>query len=100
MYLDKDGNVIKDLSRFSHKAAGVPGTVAGLILALEKYGSISLQDALAPAIKLAKKGFVVTPRFSNGIKSRESHLKKWNSSRKIFFKLLILYCYASLRRFC
>ncbi|MCG8339274.1 MAG: gamma-glutamyltransferase [Proteobacteria bacterium] len=86
MYLDKNGNVDKNLSRYSHLSSGVPGTVAGLALALDKYGTISLQKALAPAIKLAEKGFVVTPRFSKGIKSREKHLKKWTSSRKIFFK--------------
>ena len=39
-------------------------TVAGLALALEKYGTISLAESLAPAIELAENGFVVTPRFS------------------------------------
>ena len=86
MYLDKDGNVDKSLSRYSHLSSGVPGTVAGLILALDEYGTISLQKALAPAIKLAEKGFIVTSRFSSGIKSRKDHLRKWDSSRKIFFK--------------
>lgn len=86
MYLDKDGNVDKNLSRFSHKSAGVPGTVAGLALALEKYGTISLSEALAPAIKLAEEGFVVTPRFSKGVKATAKHLSKWDSSRKVFFK--------------
>ena len=86
MYLDKEGNADKNLSRYSHLSSGVPGTVAGLALALEKYGTISLQEALAPAIQLAEKGFLVTPRFSKGIKSRQKHLKKWDSSRRIFFK--------------
>jgi gamma-glutamyltranspeptidase / glutathione hydrolase len=86
MYLDSNGNADSELSRYSHKAAGVPGTVAGLILALEKYGTISLAEALAPAIKLASEGFVVTARFSNGIKSREERLKRWDSTRKIFFR--------------
>lgn len=86
MYLDSDGNVNKNLSRYSHLSSGVPGTVAGLTLALEKYGTISLQQAIAPAIKLAEEGFIVTPRFSKGVKSRAKHLKKWESSRKIFFK--------------
>jgi len=86
MYLTPAGNVNKKLSRFSHLSAGVPGTVAGLALALEKYGTISLQQALGPAIKLAETGFIVTPRFSKGIKSRARYLKKWDSSRKIFYK--------------
>jgi gamma-glutamyltranspeptidase/glutathione hydrolase len=64
----------------------VPGTVAGLSLALEKYGTISLKEALVPAIHLAEKGFVVTPPFSDGLKEKETMLKKWESSAKIFYK--------------
>jgi gamma-glutamyltranspeptidase len=72
MFLNKDGDADSVLSRYSHLASGVPGTVAGLALALEKYGTISLADALAPAIKLAEDGFTVSclcrrilPRRSN-----------------------------------
>ncbi len=86
MFLDKDGNADKGVSRYSHLAAGVPGTVAGLAMALEQYGTISLKEAMAPAIKLAEEGFTVTPRFSNGLKKKEKMLKKWDSSRKIFYK--------------
>ena len=86
MFLDKDGNADSTVSRFSHLAAGVPGTVAGLAMALEKYGTISLKEAMAPAITLAEEGFIVTPRFSNGLKKREKRLKKWASSKKIFYK--------------
>ena len=86
MFLDKEGNADNTLSRYSHLAAGVPGTVAGLALALEKYGTISLQEAMAPAIKLAAEGFVVTPRFSDGLKEKQEMLKKWSSSAKIFYK--------------
>jgi len=86
MFLDDDGNVDKPLSRFSHQSAGVPGTVAGLALALEKYGTISLREAMAPAISLAEQGFIVTPRFSDGLKSREKRLKKWQASKAVFYK--------------
>jgi len=86
MFLDKDGNADSDRSRYSHLAAGVPGTVAGLVLALEKYGTISLADAMAPAIKLAEEGFVVTQRFSDGLKEQAKMLKKWSSSARIFYK--------------
>ncbi|MGB3211068.1 MAG: gamma-glutamyltransferase [Desulforhopalus sp.] len=86
MFLDGEGNADSQLSRYSHLAAGVPGTVAGLALALEKYGTISLREAIAPAIKLAEEGFVVTPRFSDGLKEKEKMLKKWESSLKKFFK--------------
>jgi len=86
MFLDEKGDADSNRSRFSHLAAGVPGTVAGLALALENYGTISLQEAIAPAIKLAEEGFIVTPRFSKGLKQSEERLKKWDSSRKIFYK--------------
>jgi gamma-glutamyltranspeptidase/glutathione hydrolase len=86
MFLDKEGKADSHLSRYSHLAAGVPGTVAGLAFALEKYGTISLKEAMAPAIQLAEEGFVVTPRFSDGLKENEAMLKGWQSSAKIFYK--------------
>lgn len=86
MFLDQKGDADSTVSRYSHLAAGVPGTVAGLVMALEKYGTITLQQAIAPAIQLAEDGFVVTPRFSNGLKDKEEMLKKWPSSEKIFYK--------------
>jgi gamma-glutamyltranspeptidase/glutathione hydrolase len=86
MFLDKEGKADSVLSRYSHLAAGVPGTVAGLALALERYGTISLKKAMAPAILLAEQGFVVTPRFSDGLKDKEAMLKKWSSSSEIFYK--------------
>lgn len=86
MFLDKNGNVNSDLSQFSHLAAGVPGTVAGLALALEKYGTLSLAAALAPAIKLAEEGFQVSPDFSEAIKTNAKALKTWAATKAIFFK--------------
>jgi gamma-glutamyltranspeptidase / glutathione hydrolase len=86
MFLGADGNVDQELSRFSHISAGVPGTVAGLAFALEKYGTISLSESLAPAIELAEKGFVVTPRFSKGVKSKQERLFKFDTGKKKFLK--------------
>ena len=86
MFLNKEGNVNNEISRYSHLAAGVPGTVAGLILVLEKYGTINLEEALAPAIHYAEEGFVVTPRFSNGLKENEQMLRRWSSTSRIFYK--------------
>ena len=59
MYLDKDGNVIKGLSTSSFLAVGVPGTVAGLEYARDKYGKTARKDLIAPAIELAEKGFTL-----------------------------------------
>lgn len=86
MFLNKEGEADSNLSSYSHLASGVPGTVAGLAMALEKYGTISLAEAMAPAIKLAEEGFIVTPRFSDGLKEKADMLKKWDSSAKIFYK--------------
>lgn len=60
MYLDKNGNLIKDASLYGYLASGVPGTVKGLDYALEKYGTMSRQQVMEPAIKLAREGFVLT----------------------------------------
>jgi len=86
MFLDKKGNVDSNLSKFSYLSAGVPGTVAGMAMALEKYGTLSLADALAPAIVIAEKGFVMTPAFSDDIKKRAKLLKKHPTTAAIFFK--------------
>ena len=86
MFLNKDGSVNNDLSRFSHRAVGVPGTIAGLALALKEFGTISLQEALAPAIKLANEGFIVTPRFSSGLKKAEKRLRRWKATEELFYK--------------
>ncbi|HEY2891227.1 MAG TPA: gamma-glutamyltransferase, partial [Dongiaceae bacterium] len=59
MYLDKAGAVIPDASSDGYKAVGVPGTVMGLEIALTKYGTMSRQQVMAPAIALAEQGFVL-----------------------------------------
>ncbi|MBK6850585.1 MAG: gamma-glutamyltransferase [Burkholderiales bacterium] len=59
MYLDADGKVVAGLSTRGHLAVGVPGTVAGLEVALEKYGSRPRASLMAPAIDLAENGFVL-----------------------------------------
>jgi len=86
MYLDSDGNVDSNRSRFSYLSAGVPGTVAGLAMALEKYGTMSLQEALAPAITYAEEGFILNERSARNIQGREARLKRFPSTEKIFFK--------------
>ncbi len=59
MYLDEQGNLIKDLSRDGYLAVGVPGTVKGLNYALDKYGTMPREKVINPAIKLADQGFVL-----------------------------------------
>jgi gamma-glutamyltranspeptidase/glutathione hydrolase len=57
MYLDEEGNYVKGSSLNGHLAVGVPGTVKGFELAMEKYGNLQWEDVIGPAIELAEKGF-------------------------------------------
>ena len=86
MFLDAAGNADSKKSQYSGLAIGVPGTVAGLALALERYGTMSLGDVMAPAIRLAEEGVTVTPDLSDSLKASADELKAWPSSAKIFFK--------------
>jgi gamma-glutamyltranspeptidase/glutathione hydrolase len=86
MYLDEQGEADAEKSRYSGLAVGVPGTVAGMALALEKFGTISLAQALAPAIALAEQGITVSPDLARSLQSSAEELQKWPSSAKIFFK--------------
>lgn len=86
MYLDAEGNADSQLSRFHGLAVGVPGTVAGMQLALETYGTMTLAEAAAPAIKLAEDGIVVTADLADSLKALEKRLKVWPASAAIFFK--------------
>lgn len=86
MFLDDDGNPDSQLSRFHGLAIGVPGTVLGFELALEKYGTMSLPQVMAPAIKLARDGIVVTPDLANSLDAMQQRLSQWPSTQRIFYK--------------
>ncbi|GHE21470.1 gamma-glutamyltransferase [Halomonas urumqiensis] len=86
MFQDEDGEAVTERSRYTHLAAGVPGTVAGLAMALEEYGTMSLADALAPAIRLAEEGFAVPSRFVQGIQDSKARFEPWEASMAKFFK--------------
>ena len=60
MYLDAKGEVVKDLSLKGYLAVAVPGTVLGLDTLLQKYGTLPRATVMAPAIRLAEEGFVLT----------------------------------------
>jgi gamma-glutamyltranspeptidase/glutathione hydrolase len=61
MYLDSSGNVVKGLSTLGHLAVGVPGTVSGLEVARQRYGTMKREALIAPAIAFAEKGFTLDP---------------------------------------
>ena len=86
MYLDDDGNVIENLSRFSHLASGVPGTVAGFWHVHQKYGRLPWKDLLAPAIRQAREGIHVSYDLSQILKSRQDRLCRTDAGCGFFYK--------------
>jgi gamma-glutamyltranspeptidase/glutathione hydrolase len=81
MYLDKQGNA-SDQSRYGYLAAGVPGTVAGLVEAERRWGKLGLAKVMEPAIRLAREGFVVT-QFEAGL-MHDAALARDPESKRIF----------------
>jgi gamma-glutamyltranspeptidase/glutathione hydrolase len=86
IFLDADGKPDAEKSRDSALGVGVPGTVAGLSLALEKYGSgqFTLAQLIEPAIALARDGFVLTDDMADTLPGLHRRLARWPSSAKIF----------------
>ncbi|WP_299975831.1 gamma-glutamyltransferase [uncultured Pseudoteredinibacter sp.] len=85
MFLDKDGNFDRDMAGYTYRAGGVPGTVAGMIHALENYGTMKLAQVIAPAIKLAKEGFIVTPGLANDLVVKRKRLTRYPATKEIFY---------------
>ncbi len=86
MYLDKDGNPVKGASLDGYLAVGVPGSVAGFEMAREKYGTLSRQDLMAPAIALAKDGFVFNQGDAAILADNAERLGKDKAAAAIFLK--------------
>ena len=84
MFLDKNGNYIPALSQEGTTSSGVPGTVAGLIYALNRFGTMKLADVIQPAIDLASKGWALDFNSAQSFKEELSEFKKYPSSYKIF----------------
>src|SRR5215471_9245725 len=88
IFLGPDGKPDPVKSRDSALGIGVPGTVAGLALALEKFGSgkFSLADILKPAIALARDGFVVTDDIADTMSDMYRRMSRWPNSARSFSK--------------
>ena len=91
LFLDKNGNYDKQRAQFSLLSAGVPGTVAGLYLALTKYGTMTWQEVLEPSIKLAEEGFMIphdlanilaSPRYKKRLSSNAAAAKSYYKKDK------------------
>jgi gamma-glutamyltranspeptidase/glutathione hydrolase len=86
MYLDEHGNFIPEKSQFGHLSCGVPGSVAGLLYALDKYGTMTKEDVIDPAIDLAENGFEIEPELAESLNSHYGEFSEFPSSVKIFTK--------------
>ncbi len=88
LLLDANGNYAPDRARDSGIAAAVPGTVAGLALALQKYGSgrFTLADLIAPAVALAREGIAVSDDLAASLSRAAPRLSRWPSTAKVFLR--------------
>lgn len=84
MYLDDEGKVISKLSTVGHLAVGVPGTVYGLALAHQTHGTLPWKTLLAPAIRLAREGFVINAASVKSLKDERETLRKFEVTKRIF----------------
>jgi gamma-glutamyltranspeptidase / glutathione hydrolase len=84
MYLDAQGKVRPNTSLEGHLAAGVPGTIAGLAAAHQKYGKLPWRMVVAPAISLARNGFNVSELYTDQAKSKQKLLASNPAARAIF----------------
>ena len=88
LFLDKNGDYDRKKAQFSLLSAGVPGSVAGFHHALTKYGTLSWQEVLEPAIRLAEEGFVIPHDLANTLASKRyrERLSSDPAAAKVFFK--------------
>src|SRR5216683_570469 len=84
MYVGKDGKLDEEAPVIGYKSIAVPGTVAGLTLALKTYGSMKLADVMAPAIRLAENGLPISKRLAHEFEVEHSGLQLFAISRRIF----------------
>ncbi|MEL7297039.1 MAG: gamma-glutamyltransferase [Pseudomonadota bacterium] len=86
MYLDENGDPDPMASRFSYRAAGVPGTVAGMHHALSRYGTMSWEQILLPAIRIAENGMRVSPDLAQALARRRDRLGRDPATLKAYYK--------------
>lgn len=86
MYLDKDGNVIPQLSTLGMLASGVPGTLAGIFEAQAKFGKLNPKQVLQPVIDLARNGYVVTKNQAESLRMHRQIFIQVNGPNTFFGK--------------
>lgn len=86
IFLDEKGDAVAKLSREHGLAVGVPGTVMGMSVALEKYGTMTMAQVTAPAIKMAQEGISVSPDLAVSLAGLKRRMSQWPSTAAIFYK--------------
>ena len=86
MYLDKNGDVIPDMSTLGGAAVGVPGSISAIYEIHAKFGSLPIEDLFKPAIDLANNGFVVTQKQSNSLSGKLEDFIKVNGEESLYSK--------------
>jgi gamma-glutamyltranspeptidase / glutathione hydrolase len=84
MFLDDTGEVDSNLALNSHQSAGIPGSVAGLLEALDKYGSLSREQVLAPALRLAEEGFILNNDIAGQFRGQFNNFRNIPASLQTF----------------
>ena len=86
MYLNDENEFISDKSKIGGLASGVPGTVDGMITALERYGTLALEIVMEPAIRLAEDGYILSHSHARSLNSAADRLREFDGSREVFIK--------------
>jgi gamma-glutamyltranspeptidase/glutathione hydrolase len=87
MFLDENGNIIKDKSTKTPLAIGVPGTIAGVFAVHDKYGSMPMSEILKPVIALAERGVIVTKKQAQRLNDYHDELVKINGTGSLYSTL-------------
>src|SRR5271165_2474081 len=84
MYIKPDGKLDEQASVIGYRSVAVPGTVAGLALALKTHGTMKLADVMQPAIRLAEQGFPVSEKLARELNEERPGLQRFSMSSRIF----------------
>ncbi len=86
MFLDEDGNYDGEINHKGYLSVGVPGTVAGFFLAHQRFGTLPMAELIEPAVRMARRGFVVTPKLAADLHKKAPEFRKYPGSRQALLK--------------
>ncbi len=84
MYIRPDGTLDSAAATIGYRSVAIPGSVAGLEVALHTYGTMKLSDVMAPAIRLAEQGFPVSDNLARSLLAARARLQRFSATRRIF----------------